>query len=193
MNAVRGSGFNRLSHRHRGDAVADLNPPQSTPGPGPAPTAVRHADYLLIGGGLAAATAAETLRQEGAEGSIAIVCDEPEPPYHRPPLSTRFLQPGAQPPFPGAQPPFPGVLDAAFYRDNDVTLLKGVRALALDCAARRVDSESGAWRYDQLLIATGVRPLLLDAPGAHLVGVHTLRTVATNSGAGSTRCRAICR
>lgn len=141
------------------------------PAIGQAPAAVRHADYLLIGGGLAAATAAETLRQEGAQGGIVIVCDEPEPPYHRPPLSTRFLQAGAR-------PPFPGVLDAAFYRDNDVTLLKGVRALALDCAARRVETDGGAWCYEQLLIATGVRPLRLDAPGAGLAGVHYLRTMA---------------
>jgi hypothetical protein len=127
-NAVRGCGSNRHSHRDRGDTVADLNL-QSTPRPGPAPAAVRHADFLLIGGGQAAATAAETLRQEGAEGSIAIVCDEREPPYHRPPLSSRFLQSGAM-------PPFPGVLDAVFHRDNDVILLKGVCALALDCAPR---------------------------------------------------------
>jgi hypothetical protein len=53
------------------------------------------------------------------------------------------------------------------------------RALALDPAAHRVDTEgAGPWHYGRLLVATGVRPLLLQAPGAGLAGVHYLRTVA---------------
>jgi NADPH-dependent 2,4-dienoyl-CoA reductase/sulfur reductase-like enzyme len=57
-----------------------------------------HADFLLVGGGLASATAAETLRREGAEGSIVIVAAENELPYHRPPVSTRFLLSDPPPP-----------------------------------------------------------------------------------------------
>ena len=131
----------------------------------------QHVDFLLVGGGLAAATAAETLRQEGADGSIAMLCDEQAPPYHRPPLSTRFMQPGPV-------PPMPDVLDAGFYRDHGIDLRTGVRALALDTATRRVDTNAGTWRYERLLIATGVRPLPLEVPGAQLAGVHYLRTVA---------------
>ncbi|MCI0455126.1 MAG: hypothetical protein L0Y68_09045 [Candidatus Dadabacteria bacterium] len=48
-------------------------------------------DFLLIGGGLASATAAETLRKEGAEGRIVIISAESRPPYHRPPLTKHFL------------------------------------------------------------------------------------------------------
>jgi len=48
-------------------------------------------DFLLIGGGLASATTAETLRAAGAEGSIAILSAEKTLPYHRPPLSKGFL------------------------------------------------------------------------------------------------------
>jgi NTE family protein len=51
-------------------------------------------DFLLIGGGLASATVAETLRATGVEGSIAILCAESTPPYHRPPLSKSFLVDG---------------------------------------------------------------------------------------------------
>jgi len=130
----------------------------------------RHADFLLLGGGLASATTAETLRQEGASGSIAIVGDEAAPPYHRPPLSTRYLAPD-QP------PPLPGVLDSDFYAGHGVTLLQGVRALGVDCAAKSVATDAGRWHYGQLLIATGVRPVALDVPGAGLAGVHYLRTV----------------
>ena len=47
-------------------------------------------DFLLVGGGLASATAAETLRAAGAEGSIAILCGENTLPYYGPP-PTRAL------------------------------------------------------------------------------------------------------
>jgi len=44
----------------------------------------RAVDFLLVGGGLSSATAAETLRLEGAEGSVVIVSAEHRLPYHRP-------------------------------------------------------------------------------------------------------------
>src|ERR671924_1026001 len=52
----------------------------------------RSVDYLLIGGGLAAANCARWLREEGADGSILLVGREPDPPYNRPPLSKGYLQ-----------------------------------------------------------------------------------------------------
>ncbi|HEV2724138.1 MAG TPA: FAD-dependent oxidoreductase, partial [Thermoleophilaceae bacterium] len=54
--------------------------------------APREVDYLLIGGGLATAACAQTLREEGAEGSILVVGRELDPPYHRPALSKGYLQ-----------------------------------------------------------------------------------------------------
>jgi NADPH-dependent 2,4-dienoyl-CoA reductase/sulfur reductase-like enzyme len=51
----------------------------------------RKVDFLLVGGGIASATAAERLRLEGADGTIAILSAEVYPPYQRPPLSTQFL------------------------------------------------------------------------------------------------------
>ena len=52
----------------------------------------RKVDYLLIGGGLAAANCARWLREEGADGSVVLVSREPDPPYNRPPLSKGYLQ-----------------------------------------------------------------------------------------------------
>ena len=52
----------------------------------------RRVDYLLIGGGLAAANCARWLREEGADGSILLVGREPDPPYNRPPLSKGYMQ-----------------------------------------------------------------------------------------------------
>lgn len=44
-------------------------------------------DFLLIGGGLASATAAKILREQGAEGAVVILAAESLLPYHRPPLT----------------------------------------------------------------------------------------------------------
>ncbi|MGF6274853.1 NADPH-dependent 2,4-dienoyl-CoA reductase/sulfur reductase-like enzyme/predicted acylesterase/phospholipase RssA [Massilia sp. UYP11] len=130
----------------------------------------RHARYLLVGGGLAAATAAETLRQEGAQGAIVMVADERDPPYHRPQLSTRFLEGDAAPPLATVLPP-------DYFHDHGVTLLSGVRATGLDADAQLVHTDhAGVIRYERLLVATGVRPVHLDVPGAALPGIHYLRT-----------------
>jgi 3-phenylpropionate/trans-cinnamate dioxygenase ferredoxin reductase subunit len=53
----------------------------------------RSVDYLLIGGGLAAANCARWLREAGgSEESILLVGREPDPPYNRPPLSKGYMQ-----------------------------------------------------------------------------------------------------
>jgi NADPH-dependent 2,4-dienoyl-CoA reductase/sulfur reductase-like enzyme/predicted acylesterase/phospholipase RssA len=130
-----------------------------------------HADFLLLGGGLACATAAETLRQEGAEGSIVIVAAENELPYHRPPLSTRFLL--ADP-----LPPTPLVLNAEYYAEQEIVVLRGTRALAVDPQSQVVLTDrSGPIHYSKLLLATGARPVRLGVPGSGLPGIHYLRTL----------------
>ena len=52
----------------------------------------RSVDFLIVGGGLAAAYCASELRGKGAEGSILLAGREPEPPYERPPLSKEYLR-----------------------------------------------------------------------------------------------------
>jgi NADPH-dependent 2,4-dienoyl-CoA reductase/sulfur reductase-like enzyme len=119
---------------------------------------------LIVGGGLAAQRAAETLRARDHLGPIRVVCGEPEPPYDRPPLSKELL----------AEPFRP----AAWYAEREVELLLGRRAARLEATARRVRLEDGeALAYDELIVATGARPrrlpMLAGRPNAHV-----LRTLA---------------
>src|SRR5262245_9712027 len=68
------------------------------------------------------------------------------------------------------------VHDDAWYARHNVDLRKGETVVAIDRAAQNVRTESGAVEpYDQLLIATGSRPILLPIPGAELSGVVTFR------------------
>jgi 3-phenylpropionate/trans-cinnamate dioxygenase ferredoxin reductase component len=123
---------------------------------------------LIVGGGLAAQRAAETLRARDHRGPIRVVCGEPIAPYDRPPLSKELR----------AEPFRP----AGGCAEQDVELRLGRRAARLDVAARRVTLEDGAeLGYDELIIATGSRPRRLPM-FAGRANVHVLRTLADADG-----------
>jgi 3-phenylpropionate/trans-cinnamate dioxygenase ferredoxin reductase component len=122
--------------------------------------------FVIVGGGLAGAKAAETLREEGVEGRVVLVGAEPQLPYERPPLSKSYLAGDST--LAEAQ-----VHDDAFYAARDIELLTGVEATALDPGAHRLRlADGGELRYDRLLIATGAVPRRPPIAG------HVLRSVA---------------
>jgi 3-phenylpropionate/trans-cinnamate dioxygenase ferredoxin reductase subunit len=127
--------------------------------------------YLIVGGGLAGAKAAETLRTEGFGGRVVLVGDETERPYERPPLSKGYLQ--------GNEPRDNAfVHESTWYVENDIDLLLGMRATALDPSTRTVILDGyDPVVYDKLLLATGARPRRLDLPGSDLIGVRYLRAL----------------
>lgn len=126
---------------------------------------------VIIGGGQAGAQASFSLRQGGYEGAITMVCDEHAPPYQRPPLSKAFLK-GELPEERLYFKP------AAWYEDNGVELMLGMRAERIDRSARQVHlSHGGVLDYDALILATGSRPRPLPLEGADLAGVHELRSL----------------
>ncbi|MGY1697748.1 NAD(P)/FAD-dependent oxidoreductase [Geodermatophilus sp. SYSU D00814] len=128
--------------------------------------------FVVVGGGLAGAKAAETLRAEGFDGPVVLVAAEPEVPYERPPLSKgRLLGTAARE---EAQ-----VLAPGWYGEHDVDLRLGVRAVGLDPAGHRLGLDTGEeLGYARLLLATGCSARRLDVPGAGLDGVRYLRTLA---------------
>ena len=127
---------------------------------------------MIVGAGLGGAKAAEALREEGFEGRIVLVGEEPELPYERPPLSKDYLR--------GESPrEKPRVHPDGFYADNDIELLTRTTGERIDVGAREVELGGGErLRYDRLLLATGARPRRLRLPGAELDGVHYLRDFA---------------
>src|SRR4051794_4275476 len=127
---------------------------------------------VIVGGGLAGGKAAETLREEGYDGPVVLVADEPELPYERPPLSKGYLQGNDE-------RSSAAVNDAAWYGEHDVDLRTGVRAVGFDPTTHRLDLDAGGQlAYSRLLLATGAEPRRLGVPGADLAGVHYLRTLA---------------
>jgi 3-phenylpropionate/trans-cinnamate dioxygenase ferredoxin reductase subunit len=128
--------------------------------------------FVIVGGGLAGGKAAETLREEGFDGRLVIVCAEPERPYERPPLSKEYLRGEA-----GRDKVY--VHEEAYYAGHDIELSLGRTAVQLDTQARRLTLDDGETvAYDSLLLATGAEPRRLAIPGADLDGVVLLRSVA---------------
>jgi len=124
--------------------------------------------FVIVGGGLAGAKAAETLRTEGFTGEIELFGDESELPYERPPLSKDYLL--------GKKPRESAyVHPAAWYAENSVDLRTGVSVAAIERPTHTVIVEGGTQHYDKLLLATGAAPRRLDIPGEALDGVRTLR------------------
>jgi NADPH-dependent 2,4-dienoyl-CoA reductase/sulfur reductase-like enzyme len=126
---------------------------------------------VIIGAGLAGATAAATLRAEGFGGEVVLIGNEGRTPYLRPPLSKGYL---AGKDSEESLLPYP----EAWYADNNIRLELNDPAVALDAGTRTVTLASGATvPYSKLLLATGASPRHLGFPGADLAGVHVLRTV----------------
>jgi 3-phenylpropionate/trans-cinnamate dioxygenase ferredoxin reductase subunit len=127
--------------------------------------------YVIVGASLTGATAAITLREEGADGTVTLIGAENEPPYERPPLSKAYLR---------GDVPFDKALlrPAGFYAEHGIGTIFGTRATRIDPSTRIVELEDHRQvPFDALLVATGGRNRRVSIPGADLEGIYGLRTV----------------
>jgi NADPH-dependent 2,4-dienoyl-CoA reductase/sulfur reductase-like enzyme len=126
--------------------------------------------FVIVGGGLAGAKAAEALRADGFDGEVVLFGSEPERPYERPPLSKGYLL-GKE----DREKAF--VHSADWYDEHDVDLRSGITVAMIDPAAHLVTFDGGTIAYDKLLLATGASARRIDIPGAGLGNVFYLRTL----------------
>jgi 3-phenylpropionate/trans-cinnamate dioxygenase ferredoxin reductase component len=152
-----------------------MNNPESSQQPNNTRQSV---DYLLIGGGLASATAAETLRQRDPQSTITIITNDTEFPYHRPPLSKEYLR---------AEIEADGIYGQGgvyvqlpeWYQFQNIEVRHNTSVTDLDTTAKVATLSDGQTiHYGMALLATGGRPRRLSVPGADLLGVYALRTLA---------------
>jgi 3-phenylpropionate/trans-cinnamate dioxygenase ferredoxin reductase subunit len=104
---------------------------------------------LIVGAGHAGAATAATLRQYGHSGTITIVGDEDEYPYHRPPISKAYLHGDAD----------ADLLRApSYYTDQKIEVKLGRRVESLDLPTRTATLDDRTeLRFDELVLATGAR------------------------------------
>ena len=126
--------------------------------------------FVIVGGGLAGAKAAETLRAEGFDGEVLLFGSEPERPYERPPLSKGYLLGKEE-----RESAF--VHPDGWYAEHSVDLRTGVTVAMIDPAAHLVTFGGGTVGYDKLLLTTGASARRIDIPGAGLSNVLYLRTL----------------
>jgi NADPH-dependent 2,4-dienoyl-CoA reductase/sulfur reductase-like enzyme len=129
-------------------------------------------DLVIVGGGLASARAIKSFREESGEGSIALISKDSTLPYHRPPLSKKFLR--------GETDEEPLVEEEAFYADNGVDVRLETAVSSVDVRERALEVDGDRIGYRKLLLASGAWPRRLEAPGNDLENVFALRTVANS-------------
>ncbi|QFS84316.1 Ferredoxin--NAD(P)(+) reductase fdr [Roseivivax sp. THAF40] len=127
---------------------------------------------VVIGAGQAGASCVARLRQQGFEGRVTLVGDEPVLPYQRPPLSKAYLL--------GDMPLERLYLrPERFYEENAIDLRLGSPVDRIDPAARQIVLGDEALPYDELVLTTGSVPRRLPAAmGGDLDGIFTVRTLA---------------
>jgi NADPH-dependent 2,4-dienoyl-CoA reductase/sulfur reductase-like enzyme len=119
---------------------------------------MKHYPYLIIGGGMTAASAIKGIREIDPESEIGLFSQEPHRPYLRPPLSKGLWKSKK-------------TVDQIFMNrghDSGVDYHLAMPVARLDPASKTIETEDGQrYSYDRLLLATGGRPrrLPFDAPG----------------------------
>jgi len=123
---------------------------------------------------MAAGNCARHLREQGADGDILLVGREPDPPYNRPPLSKGYLR---------GEESREKVLfrPGEWYAEQRVELLTRTSVMSLDLDARVAKlSDKREVRFERALLATGSNVRILRVDGAHLDGIHYLRTIGNS-------------
>lgn len=129
---------------------------------------------LIIGAGQAGMQIASSLREEGFDGDVTLVGEEPFAPYQRPPLSKAYLS---------------GDMDKEslefrnehFYAENNITVVTGEKIAQLEMTTDGgvATAESGnTYTFTKLALTTGAEPRTLKIPGADLEGVMYMRNLA---------------
>lgn len=127
-----------------------------------------HSDILIVGTGQAGAQAAISLRQEGFEGSIAMVGEEADLPYERPPLSKEYLAGERSADRLLLRPP-------AFWAERHVEIVTGTRIVRVEGHVAHAE-DGREFRFGKLIWAAGGHARKLPCEGAELGGVHRIRT-----------------
>src|SRR5512139_1853241 len=105
---------------------------------------MRHHKYLIVGGGMTADSAVRGIRKVDPDGSIAMICDERDPPYDRPPLSKSLWK----------DKPFESIWRGTIEHHTNVHV--GRKIVALDTASKTATDDAGnVYSFDKLLLATG--------------------------------------
>jgi NADPH-dependent 2,4-dienoyl-CoA reductase/sulfur reductase-like enzyme/nitrite reductase/ring-hydroxylating ferredoxin subunit len=149
------------------DEAEDRVPPRMSGRDGADPR-----QFVILGAGAAGYAAAQTLREDGFRGRLALITREDRGPYDRPNLSKDYLQGSAD-------PAWLPLRAEEFYKEHDIELLCEREVTRVDAAGKTITFYNGeTLAYDALLVATGGSPRRLNIPGSDLRNICLLRGLA---------------
>ena len=125
--------------------------------------------YVIIGNGIAGATAAATIRRLNKKAGITIISEEPHPVYSACVLG-HYLSGEVE-----RQDVF--IKSLRDYQRDNIRLISSQKAMALDVGDKRIALTSGHLSYDKLIIAAGSKPIVPDVEGKALKGVFTCKSL----------------
>ncbi len=124
-------------------------------------------NYVIVGAGIAAVSAAQGIRETDREGSILMIGDERVPAYSRPMLTKTPLR--------SYELGRTIVAGGDWYREQRIDLLLGTKVLSIDNSSRLVSTTSGSYFYKRLIYATGANAFVPPIKGKDLPEVKVLR------------------
>lgn len=128
-------------------------------------------DYVIVGGGLAGASAIHGIRERDTRGSILLVGEETHLPYDRPPLSKKLW-------FGKARVEDIFIHDQRFYDDLGASMMLGTRVEKLEVQEKSITVANGeCYGFGKLLLATGTKPRRIAIPGGDIEGLCYYRTL----------------
>ncbi len=128
---------------------------------------MKKVDYLIVGAGIAAISAARGIREIDREGTILMIGEESLPPYKKPMLTKTPLY--------GWDPARMIMHDAQWFAGNGIELVTGTAVTAIDPVQHRVSTDTGNYEYRKLIYAAGGSAFVPPIPGADLHGVISIR------------------
>ncbi|MDO4540313.1 MAG: FAD-dependent oxidoreductase [Syntrophomonadaceae bacterium] len=124
--------------------------------------------FVIIGGGIAAQSAAEAIRKRNRSASVIMLSAEPWPPYYRPMLSDYLSEDLSDAKL--------FLHDEAWYGEQAIELRLNAEVAAIDAKGHRLTLADGSEvEYDKLIVATGARANIPPLPGAGLKVVFSQR------------------
>jgi len=130
--------------------------------------------YLILGGGVAAVSAAEAIRLRDRTGGITMLSAEACLPINRPMLTKDFAAIADDP---------AGITmrDAAWFKEKNIDLRLGIRAVRLLPEEKAVLTDAGErFGYDKLVYAAGAECFIPPFEGHDKAGVLAIRHLEDN-------------
>jgi apoptosis-inducing factor 3 len=128
--------------------------------------------FVIVGGGAAGYTAAQTLREDGFTGHVIMITRETHLPYDRPNLSKEYLQGKAD-------PAWMPLRSDDFFPEHDIEVIRDREVERVDAAKKLINFADGkSLLCDRLLVATGGEPRKLPFQTDEQQNVFLLRSYA---------------